>query len=140
MSKKFTEEQYKELVRIQEDKFQDNVLELGFRGVSLKQSIPVGIRNMIIENGLHNKAIALMNPVTREWAHDKFVEKENQYVWNSKNDTRYGDSVRLYKDDEDDISHSIVEKQSPVQSYELLTLSEVADSIYDINKFDKEEV
>ncbi|MFT9083600.1 MAG: hypothetical protein ABF477_07425 [Leuconostoc pseudomesenteroides] len=27
------------------------------------------------------EAFALANPLTREWAHDKFVEKEKRYVW-----------------------------------------------------------
>lgn len=30
------------------------------------------------------KALALANPLTREWAHERFVEKEKEYVWRDK--------------------------------------------------------
>lgn len=79
---KFTEEQFKQLVKIQEKYFPDNVLENGLGGGSPCQAIresDIKMRDFIWAENLANEAVAIMNPATREWAHEQFVEKEPKF-------------------------------------------------------------
>lgn len=78
MTKKFTEEQYQKIVEIG-DEYHDGRLkktevlldymydDFGFNGGEDTEPL--------------DQALALANPITREWAHDKFVEKEKRYIW-----------------------------------------------------------
>lgn len=91
MTKKFTEKQYNMLVEIQEDQYSD---DLFFESKSYENSIAYTVAQkydvlkwFIDTNDLGNEAVALMNPLTREWAHDKFVEEEKKFHFILK-DTR----------------------------------------------------
>lgn len=53
MTKKFTEEQYQKIVESNDDKASKELFV----------------------------TLAIANPLTREWAYDKFVEKEKRYIW-----------------------------------------------------------
>ena len=92
MSKKFTEEQYQNIVETV-NKYPD------FGSVYYVQngwveSKPTNTFNELIEALSYtvsgesevNIMLALANPLTREWAHDQYVEKEKQYVWRLKSD------------------------------------------------------
>lgn len=74
---KFTEEQYHEIIKAWESqsfslKRTQAVLEI--MAINVNDDMPSNI----------NKGLALANPVTREWAHDRFVEEEKKYVWRDK--------------------------------------------------------
>lgn len=84
---KFTEEQFKKLVKIQEKYFSHNMLEKGLGGESPCQAInesDIEMSYFIWAEYLVNEAVAIMNPATREWAHEQFVEEEKKYVWRDK--------------------------------------------------------
>lgn len=83
MTKKFTEEQYQKIVSIGQSYHDDRVTLItkvmdymydyfGFKGVDTE---PL------------DQAISIANPLTREWAYDKFVEKESEFHFILK-DTR----------------------------------------------------
>lgn len=87
---KFTEEQFNTLVRFQEDQYPDGLYfgakdYLGSIDCTLAH-IGDNLQWFIYQNNLGNEAVAIMNPVTREWAHEQFVEKEKKYVWRLKSD------------------------------------------------------
>lgn len=74
MSKKFTQEEYRKIVELHDkrDFSVDGVLDVinyFVHNISRARDIDI------------NRALAIANPLTREWAHDKFVEKEKKYVW-----------------------------------------------------------
>lgn len=84
---KFTEEQFNKLVELQEKYFSNNVLDPADGGGSLQETIRShdrGLHDFIVYRVLENQAVALMNPATREWAHEQFVEKEKRNVWRLK--------------------------------------------------------
>lgn len=90
MSKKFTEEQYNTLVEIQEEQYPFNLFITSKEydnsiGYTVSR-IDIDLQFFIFKNNLGNEAIALMNPLTREWAHEQFVEEEKKYVWRLKTD------------------------------------------------------
>lgn len=144
MSNKFTEEQFKKLVKIQEKYFSNNLLTYGMDGENPNQAISEydnKLRLFIWVEDLLNEAIAIMNPVTREWAHDKFVEKEKKYYWTSKDGTKSGKMHRrLYKGGFSKIHDIYIEDNYPKSENEELTESEVMSSVYNQEMFDKEEV
>ena len=133
MTKKFTEKQYNMLVEIQEDQYSD---DLFFESKSYENSIAYTVAQkydvlkwFIDTNDLGNEAVALMNPLTREWAHDKFVEKEKRYVWRLKTNNSY----RL-------TTHGGATQVNISRSSEsLLTESEIEAWGYNPEMFDREE-
>jgi len=132
MSKKFTEEQFKQLVKIQEKYFPHNVLENGLGVGSHRQAIheyDIKMSDFIWLENLENEAVAIMNPRTREWAHEQFVEKEKKYVWRDK----YTGYV-IYKmlNDWSLSATALGEKH--------FTETELKDSPFKPEWFDKEEV
>lgn len=87
---KFTEEQYQKIVETV-NKYPD------FGSVYYVQngwveSKPTNTFNELIEALSYtvsgesevNIMLAIANPLTREWAHEQFVEKEKRYVWRDK--------------------------------------------------------
>lgn len=84
---KFTEEQFKQLVKIQAKYFPLTMLEQGVGGKNPYDAIhetDIKLSDFVWNEKLGNEAVALMNPVTREWAHEQYVEKEKKYVWRDK--------------------------------------------------------
>ncbi|MGQ4573723.1 hypothetical protein ACUIJP_06530 [Leuconostoc pseudomesenteroides] len=76
---KFTEEQYQKIVEIQEESFPKTIIsegipinDGGFWKV-ISEKMPL-LSEHVLDNDLHFELAALANPLTREWAHDKFVE------------------------------------------------------------------
>ena len=134
MSKKFTEEQYQKIVDFQEKNYNFNTLE-GSEGYVFWLrliNIEPDIAKFARDNELIGKLVALANPVTREWAHEQFVEKEKKYYWSTKKKNGQGKSMNLFYG-AGGISQMIGPKQ-------LLTESEIREWGYNPEMFDKEEV
>lgn len=141
MSKKFTEEQFKKLVKIQEKYFSNNLLTYGIDGENPNQAISEydnKLRLFIWVEDLLNEAIAIMNPVTREWAHDKFVEKEKKYYWTSKGEDSKGLKRRLYI--KADRVRDYFEDKFLYNENEVLTEQQVYQWGYNPEMFEREEV
>lgn len=86
-------------------------------------------------------AIALANPLTREWAHDQFVEKEKKYVWTSKKANSSGKNKRLFWQ----MSSKAVRDYFTIDGNafddsEQLTESEIKSWGYNPDMFDREEL
>lgn len=112
MTEKFTEEQYQKIVKSNDDK------------ASMELFI----------------TLAIANPLTREWAHEQFVEEEKKYYWTSKDGTKSGKMHRrLYKGGFSKIHDIYIEDRYPKSENEELTKSEVMSSVYNPDMFDREE-
>lgn len=132
MSKKFTEEQYHEIIKAWESqsfslKRMQAVLEI----MSINDDMPSNI----------NEGFALANPATRELAHERFVEKEKRYVWTSKKPYYKEIYKRLYMSSFGYVIDTAVkDKEKVAAEDEYLTETEVRNYGYDPEWFDKEEV
>ena len=125
---KFTEEQYQKIV----DAWDSQIMYKSATQ-SVIDELRVGYLNM------GDQALALANPLTREWTHDKFVEKEKKYVWQSKQETNGGKVKRLY-DSAIGITDSFKERTEPIHNGNLITESEIKSWGYNPDMFDREEV
>lgn len=81
---KFTEEQYQKIVEIA-DEYKINSC-FGIIGDTTQRSIGEEFYETELFNEIDfyenaKEMMAIFNPLTREWAHDKFVEKEKKYYW-----------------------------------------------------------
>ena len=135
MTKKFTEEQYQKIVEIGNQYHDDRIRKTE---VLLDYMCEGGGFNRGNTEPL-DQAIAIANPLTRELAHDKFVEKEKRYVWRSKIENSAGEEKRLY-DTADGISDSFIDKDTPSHNGNRITETEVKKWGYNPEMFDKEEV
>lgn len=142
---KFTEEQFNKLVEIQEDQYRGDLFgnSKTFVG-SISRTVAkteANLRIFIEQNYLGNEAVALMNPLTREWAHEQFVEKEKRYVWTSKKPYYQGLYKRLYMATGGYVGYKTLEaNELEVGEDEYVTETEVRKNGYDPDWFDKEEV
>jgi len=135
MTKKFTEEQYQKIVEIGNQYHDDRMRktetlldyvfnDIVFKGGAVTQPL--------------DKAMAIANPLTRELAHNKYVEKEKKYVWESKRETAGGGVKRLY-DAAIGITDSFVEKTKPTHNGNWITETDVRKWGYDPSKFTRIE-
>lgn len=118
---KFTEEQYQKIV----DAWDSQIMYKSATQ-SVIDELKVGYLNMV------DQALALANPLTREWAHDKFVEKEKKYYWSTKKRNEQGKPMVLFNG-----AGGIVQMMGPKQP---LTESEIREWGYNPYMFDREEV
>ena len=130
MTNKFTEEQYQKIVNLQEDEYRFSILEgnddCDYSFWRRLINAEPDIASFANENKLIDELAALANPLTREWAHDQFVEKEKKYYWKRN-------GLYLKKDEFDG---SII-----FDSYKnLFTESEIIFWGYNPAMFNKEEV
>lgn len=135
MSKKFTEEQYKKLVLLQKEYFSNNVLYPDQDFKSLVGTIRIDekrLYNFIVSCGLENQTVAIMNPLTREWAHEQFVEKEKKYYWSTKKKNEQGKPLKLFHG-----AGGVVQMIGPEQA---LTEAEIREWGFSPEMFDREEV
>lgn len=129
MTKKFTEEQYQKIVEIA-DEYQSNSA-FGIIGDTMQNSIGEEFYKTELSNEIDfyenaKEMMAIFNPLTREWTHEQYVEKEKKYIWNLN-------GLFLTRDDFDG---SII-----FDSYKNgLTESEIREWGYNPDMFDKEEV
>ena len=132
---KFTEEQYQKIVETFDR--QDDYIQV------MKE-----IRGLVISICHYseiNQAILLALPESREWAHDKFVEKEKKYYWTSKkrsiNDVNK--KSRIYREEFSDVLVTYVrdtDDHKNINEDEQLTESEIKAWGFNPEMFDKEEV
>lgn len=131
---KFTGEQYKKLVSLQKEYFSNNVLYPDKDYKSLVGTIRIDekrLYNFIVSYGLENQTVAIMNPLTREWAHDRFVEEEKKYVWGTQTikGVRYvlvkKDGVYSMKDRYSHYYEAIPLTETEVKSLKFLDFSEL---------------
>lgn len=136
MSNKFTEQEYKKIIE-GFDKINAN-----YRFGLLNENVAREFRKLMnndydVDFGW-SLIVALANPLTREWAHDKFVEKEKKYYWTTKKLDKYGVRGRLYKTTDDTIKPYFDDILNDTD--EQLTESEVREWGYNPDMFDKDEV
>lgn len=143
---KFTEEQYQKIVGIQEESFPKTIIAEGipindggfWKVVSEKMPL---LSEYVSNNDLHFELAAIANPLTREWAHDKFVEKDKKYYWTGNKVDNVGFIKRLYKDDDGMIIDHVIRKEDTDKSEdEQLTESEIKAWGYNPEMFDREEI
>lgn len=129
MADKFTEEQYQRIVEIWNDE------------VTYKDGAQ-SVTNFIVKIGSYQyeKALAIANPITREWAHDKFVEKEKKYRWSSKKLDENSEHVLLYKDRSGAIYGILMDDNGSLDEDEQLTESEIKEWGYNPDMFDREGI
>mgnify|MGYP004704605919 CR=1 FL=1 len=148
MSKKFTEEQYQKVVEIADEYIENS--SWGFVGGRHDKQFSEMIYeedslNIPLDFRVQSKEImAIANPLTREWAHDKFVEKEKKYYWMSKTLDNSGAHYQLYRTRDNMIIAIVVLAKSKTY-YEkdidyAIAESEVKLWGYNPEMFDKEEV
>ena len=150
MSKKFTEEQYQKIVEIG-DEFEEKG-GLGILDTLNKKTIG----DVLFLTELASKIefypnsgiiMAIANPLTREWAHDQFVEKEKKFYWTSKkravNDVNK--KSRIYREEFSGalltyIRIQVTHDHKNINEEEQLTESEIREWGYNPEMFDREEV
>lgn len=141
---KFTEEQFNKLVGLQEKEYPNNVYsssKSGYNNIdeALKK-YDLELYRFVEENDLENQAVALMNPATRELAHEQFVEEEKKYVWTLKKVDKSGIKMRLYKEYFGRVRPFFSVKNANIDDNEKLTETEIKAWGYNPEMFDKEEV
>lgn len=137
MSKKFTEEQYLEIVDFSDIDGFETIYEKG-----LDSNLTGKIIKYIQVNGLQEEAMALANPATRELAYDKYVEEEKKYYWASKKEDELGNVLTLYKDDVGMVSTDYRKKGDGGvhnENEEIMT-SEIREWGYNPDMFERTEV
>lgn len=134
MSKKFTEEQYQKIIKAWRS---ENTYVHQTEAV-----IDYLIDDLNVDVTLMGDiALAIANPLTREWAHDKFVEKEKKYYWNSIKTDSADNRLRLFRHENGIISaYSRFKLANNISEDERLTESEIREWGYNPDMFDKEEV
>ena len=143
MSKKFTEEQYQEIINIWNNgqDFDDTILSVSDYARKLNARLNYEYGDDVYD---YSEAILLSLPNSREWAHKQFVEKEKQYVWTSKKPYYKDFYKRLYMVSNglskgvNGIGIAAYEKFN-VSKDEYLTETEVRNNGYNPEMFDKEE-
>lgn len=143
MSKKFTEEQYQKIVEIGDD-FEKNG-GLGILDTLNSMSIADRLMVTVLASQFEFKPIsgiimAIANPLTREWAHDKFVEKEKKYRWSSKKTDSKGNHILLYKEIDGIINIVFTDYTGDLEYDQELTESEIREWGFNPDMFDREEV
>lgn len=117
---KFTEEQYREIIKVwrSETSYVKSMQAIVDHLSSIDMSIMAG------------EAVALANPRTRDWAHEQFVEEEKKYVWHLKSDNDWVIS-KLF-------GGWFVDNNPANNKY--FTEKEIENSPLNPEKFNKEEV
>ncbi|MCK8628112.1 hypothetical protein [Fructobacillus cardui] len=140
MDKKFTEEQFQAIARAG-----DAVYEISPLGLldettdvegKLREKAPNPKKSMSFYpsfSGYSKEIVAILNPATRKWAHDQFVEKEKKYYWRYKKTDEDGDAWYLRKD-----FGLIIPR--PNNTNDLFTEKEIIEAGYNPDMYDKEEV
>lgn len=121
MTKKFTEEQYQ------------NIVEKWDGEISYIEATKAVVGYLVVEDlgySISEQALALANPLTREWAHDKFVEKEKKFLFTKIKEVE-GEVLSLNQCDKD--AHIYLDFDDPTP----LTIKQVEDYGYNLDKFTK---
>lgn len=127
---KFTEEQYREIIRTYENN----------SGYDNKAMAVIRVVDSFNDSLSYNEALALANPAVRELAHDRFVEEEKRYAWTLIKVDKRGIKMHLYKDYFGRIHSFFSVTNVNIDDSEKLTESEIREWGYNPDMFDKEEV
>ena len=130
MSKKFTEEQYQKIVEAWRS---ENLYIHQTEAV-----IDYLIDDFNVDVTLGEEALAIANPLTREWAHEQFVEKEKKYTWTLKKVDKSGIKMHLYKDYFEKVQPFFSVTNVNIDDNEKLTEKEIREWGYNPEMFDKE--
>lgn len=128
MSKKFSESQYQEIIQAWGSEENLDLLEATASVIELVDDFEEGFS--------YTKALALANQSSREYAHEKFVEKEHKYYWTSLKKDEYGMYWYLMRD----VAVIMMGDERQWGIDEQLTESEVREWGYDPDKFTKQRV
>lgn len=81
MTNKFTEEQYQKIIEIKDNYFPYSALKNRDNKsfIDFLSEYNTGIYWLVFNRDLENELEAIVNPLTREWARDKFVDKEPEF-------------------------------------------------------------
>ncbi|MDD9138344.1 hypothetical protein H7198_01785 [Fructobacillus sp. CRL 2054] len=140
MKKKiFTEEQYQKIVIAYDKLLLQEDVDFGLLdgGSNSSESLYEILEEdtcdfgVIVDN--YEKAIAIANPLTREEAKDKYVEKEKKYFWRSKKKDNCDIRLHLNMNKYDSVEASY-NRVTP------LTETEIREWGYNPDYYDKEEV
>lgn len=133
---KFTEKQYKTIIDFQTEIFSNNIFSQGVGNYSFPGELNIFNRDLemfILNNGLGNEFMSLLNPLTRVWAYEQFVEQEKKYYWTNKKADDDGMRLNL-----DRFPDGIVILKYSLRG-EALTESEIREWGYNPEYFDKKE-
>jgi|GEM_PF-3864286 len=119
MTKKFTEEQYQNIVK----KWDGEISYIEATKAVIKYLAVEGLGHSISE-----QALALANPLTRGWALDKFVEKEEKFLF-TKIEEVEGDILSLNQFD--DGTKIYLDSANPTP----LTIKQVEEYGYNLDAF-----
>lgn len=141
---KFTEEQYQEIIKATKSIVDSGDMRLmgANAGISVHGKL---LNNKIARflpfRSLENEIMAIVNPLTRDWAHDKFVEKEKKYFWTSKKANSSGKNKRLFwQMSSKSVRDYFTIDENNFDDSEQLTESEIKSWGYNPEMFDREEV
>lgn len=121
MTKKFTEEQYQKIVEKWEEE------------ISYIEATKAVIGYLAVEGlgySISEQALALANPLTRKWAHDKFVEVEEKFLFTKIKEVE-GDILSLNQTDDDIMIYLDIDDPTP------LTIKQVEEYGYNLDAFTK---
>ena len=143
---KFTEEQYQKIIKATKDIVNSGDMRLMGTNASISVHSKLYATDKVNQlpfRELENEIMAIVNPLTREWAHDKFVEKEKKYYWTSKTLDNSGAHYQLYRTRDGMLMNVFVPAKSKIY-YEkgvdyAIAESEVKLWGYNPEMFDKEE-
>lgn len=130
MTKKFTEEQYQDIIEEWEGEISDT---------NATKAIIDYLKDEDLEY-MSDEAMAIANPLTRKWAHDKFVEEEKKYVWTSKKANSNGKNKRLFwQMSTKAVQDYFTNDENAFDNSEFLTESEIEAWGYNSEMFNREE-
>lgn len=121
MTKKFTEEQYQNIVKKWDGE------------ISYIEATKAVIGYLAVEDlgySISEQALALANSLTRELVHDKFVEKEEKFLFTKIKEVE-GEVLSLNQCDKD--AHIYLDFDDPTP----LTIKQVEDYGYNLDAFTK---
>lgn len=130
-------EDFDKIVQIQEDHFIDNILSKP--GDFVDQKSFDNARDLIIDeipglieqyghNVLKNRVGAILNPETRQYALENFVDKEEKYIFEYKKVDAEGDTYRLAR------SYDLILLKYDTRG-DRFTKKQVKDAGYNLDKF-----
>jgi len=134
MTKKFTEEQYQKIVNLQEDEYRFSILEgnddCDYSFWRRLINAEPDIASFANENKLIDELAALANPLTREWAHDQFVEKEQKFLFTKIKEV-HGKILSLNQSENDRMIYLDIDGPTP------LTIKQAEEYGYNLDAFTK---
>ena len=135
-------------VEFTEEEYQNIIKNFNFARGNLSQRLNTVLEKfyeefpMRLRDGMDDLIImAFINPVTRNDAHEKFVEKEKKYVWTSKKANSSGRHKRLFwQMSAKAVQDYFTNDENAFDNSEFLTESEIEAWGYNSEMFNKEEV